>query len=72
LEFVTLNTSLIEQNHHQFNKADDAPQKNIKLSELLQKENKHKLLYTFAQKLKFLVKYNIPAAGMLSIDMACK
>jgi hypothetical protein len=39
LKFVTLNTSLWEQNHHQFNKADDAPCKNIKLSTLLKKQN---------------------------------
>ncbi|MDR3628632.1 MAG: hypothetical protein P4L45_17430 [Ignavibacteriaceae bacterium] len=37
MKFVTLNTSLWEQNHHQFNKADDAPHKNIKLSALLNK-----------------------------------
>jgi len=43
LESAELNTSLREQNHHQFKKADDAPQKNIKQTALLQKENKHKL-----------------------------
>ena len=61
MEFVTLNTSLREQNHHQFKKADDEPQKNIKLPALIQKENKPELPCA----LKFLIKYNIPAAGVL-------
>jgi hypothetical protein len=69
LEIVTLNTSLLEQNHHQFKKADDAPQKNINLTALLQKENKDKLQYVLAKKINFLVMYNIPAAGVLSSAM---
>jgi hypothetical protein len=52
LEFVTLNTSLREQNYHQFYKADDEPQKNIKLTALLQKENKLKLLYSLANNIQ--------------------
>ena len=60
LEFVTLNTSLREQNHHQFKKADDRPQKNIKQTALLQKENKTKSPYAVT-KIKFLVKNNTPA-----------
>jgi hypothetical protein len=44
-------------------KADDAPQKKIKLSELLQKENKTKLSYVLK---KFLVKHNTPTVGVLS------
>jgi hypothetical protein len=67
LEFVTLNTSLREQNHHRFKKADDEPQKNTKQIALLQKENKTKFLYSLA---KILVKYNTRAAGVLSNDMA--
>lgn len=67
LESVAINTSLREQNHHQFKKADDAPQKNIKQSTLLQKENKHKLPYELA---RLLGKYNITAAGVLSSGMA--
>jgi hypothetical protein len=66
LELVTLKTSLRKQNHHQFKKADDAPQKYIKLPALLQRENKPKLLYALA---KFLVKYNTSVAGVLSSDM---
>jgi len=54
LKLVTQNnTSIREQNHHQFEKADDAPQKNRKQFALLQKENKHKLFYTLTM---FLVK----------------
>jgi hypothetical protein len=67
LESATLNTSIREQNHHQFKKADDAPQKNIKQTVLIEKENKLKLRYAVV---KFLVKYNISAAGVLSSDMA--
>ena len=67
LESARLNTSQLEQNHHQFKQADDAPQKNIKLHTLLQKENKAKLYYSIA---RFLVKYNTPAVGVLSKDMA--
>jgi hypothetical protein len=70
LEFVTLNTSPRELNHHQFKKADDAPQKNIKLFALLQKENKYKLTCTLAQRLKVLAKYNTPSAGVLLSGMA--
>jgi hypothetical protein len=70
LESVTLNTSLREQNHHQFKTGDDAPQKNIKQAALLKKVIKPKLLFILAKKLKFLVKYNIPAAGVLSSVMA--
>ena len=54
MELVTLNTSHKEQNHHQFKKADDAPQKNIKLSASLQKTKilksgtAHTFRYSFA------------------------
>ena len=67
LEFVTLNTSIREQNHHQFKKTDDEPQENIKQPALLQKENKARLQYILA---KFFVKYNTPASGVLLSDMA--
>ena len=81
MELVTLHTSLREQNHHQFKKTDDESQKNIKQPRLHQKENKTKLPYTlakniqirtrnFSDKNKVLVKYNIPAAGVLTSDMA--
>jgi hypothetical protein len=81
LEFVTLNTSSREQNHHLFKKSDNAPQKNIKLTVLLQKENKAKLPYSLANNIqirtellaaiiKFLLKYNTSAAKVLSSDMA--
>ncbi|MDR3627157.1 MAG: hypothetical protein P4L45_10010 [Ignavibacteriaceae bacterium] len=67
MEFVTLNTSLREQNHHRFKNADDVPQKNIKLTALSQRENKLKLRYSLA---KFLLKYSTPSARVLSNDMA--
>jgi len=38
LESAILNTSQLEQNHHQFKKADDAPQKNINLTALQKKQ----------------------------------
>jgi hypothetical protein len=49
LEFVTLNTSSREQNHHRFKKADDEPQKNINQAALPQIENKQKLTYSLAK-----------------------
>ena len=61
MEFVTLNTSLREQNHHQFKKADDASQINIIQSTV----NIEYILI-----IKFLVKYNTSADGALSGDMA--
>ena len=67
MESATLNTTPTKQNHHQFKRADDAPKKNINRSALLQRENKTKLLYALT---KFLVKYKIPAAGVLLRDMA--
>ena len=49
--------------------------KNLKQSALLQKENKARFPYTLVKNmeysiLKFLVKYNTPAAGVLSSGKA--